>query len=186
MFSDYFSVSLFFVLLRETLEISIIVSVLLAFIDRLNMSDPAALRTMRYLVWTGTLSATLIVVAVGGTIIAIWYKVGKNVFESSELLYEGIFGLIAALFLTLTSFAFLKGQYLYDKMARKLTARLGTETLINGKTKEGLANLEKSALKGSASRSDRIRSFQIFFWVPFVTVVREGIETVLLIGGIYI
>jgi high-affinity iron transporter len=72
MFSDYFSIALFFVIFRETLEITIILSVLLAFIDRLSLPDASILKSMRRMVWLGTLSATVIVVAIGSALISIW------------------------------------------------------------------------------------------------------------------
>jgi high-affinity iron transporter len=102
MLTDYFSVPLFFVLLRETLEIGIILSVLLAFIDRLALKDKPLVQNMKTMVWSGTLIAVFIVLTIGGIIIFFWYTVGVNLFEGSELIYEATFGIIASIFLTIT------------------------------------------------------------------------------------
>lgn len=207
--NNYFSVALFFVVFRETLEVSIIASVLFAFIDRLPFPDTTIPQQLRKSVWMGTLLASLIVVAIGATLVTLWYRVGTNYFESSELLYEGVFGLIASVFITITSFAFLKGQYLYDRMTAKLEAkfhRTATSDVGNLESAESSATIktsgsddqiqEQGSSKSKLARSQEEEeatkevsenhkySGQIFFWVPFVTVIREGIETVLLIGGI--
>jgi high-affinity iron transporter len=102
MLTSYFSVPLFFVVLRETLEIGIIVSVLIAFIGRLSVKDMTMVQNMKRMVWTGTMSAVLIVVAIGASIIHFWYSIGENIFEGSEMIYEAVFGIIASLFLTIT------------------------------------------------------------------------------------
>jgi high-affinity iron transporter len=132
-----------------------------------------------------------------------------NAFESSELLYEGIFGLIASVFLTVTAFAFLKGQHLYDKMTTKLESKFEDQeqSAVSpltpvGQIEDGLTMIESDKDSGSEDKESvsgmnvmvdkkatksfpvyKMHSSQVFFWVPFITVVREGIETVMLIGG---
>lgn len=199
--NSFFSIGLFFVVFRETLEVSIIVSVLLAFIDRLSLPDGAIVKRLRRSVWLGTLFSTGIVACVGAAIITVWYKYGTNLFSSSELLYEGIFGMLASIFLTITSFAFLRGQQMYEKMNRKLASKFkahndtadafSSNGLSSNKVIDGPENTEQSlnndlVKSGDSTKAQdlQMNSPQVFFWVPFITVVREGIETILLIGGI--
>lgn len=68
--NSYFSVSMFFILLREGLEISIVISVLLSFIDRLALTNKAYRSKLIKNVWLGTLSAALIAIGAGAVIIA--------------------------------------------------------------------------------------------------------------------
>ena len=172
---NLFSATLFFVVLREALEVSIIVSVLLAFITRLQLTDLVLLKNLRKRVWLGTGIASALVIGVGVAFVVIWYKYGTNLFEASELLYEAIFGLIAAIFVTLTGFAFLNGRHLYQKMTQKLESKLTVENATSVNVL--LDAKEESPMKTSLN-------MQLFFWVPFLTVIREGMETVLMIGGV--
>ncbi|KAI8909804.1 iron permease FTR1/Fip1/EfeU [Gorgonomyces haynaldii] len=164
--STLFSAGLFFVVLRETLEVSIIVSVLLSFIDR-SKQTPEQMQRYKKALWMGTGLSCALVVAVGAALLAVFYTVGANYFESSEKLYEGIFGLIAALFVGGTGFAFLGSRHLFKKMERKLAER------IHARENPTITRTPSDQQQGS-----------IFFWVPFVTVMREGMETVLMIGGV--
>ncbi|KAJ3362718.1 high-affinity iron permease [Kappamyces sp. JEL0680] len=248
--NNYFSPALFFVMLRETLEVAIVISVLIAFVDRLSTSKYdallssrlSALGKMKRMIWLGTGAAFTIVLIAGGTIIGLWYAYGNNVFESSEVLYEAIFGLISCVFITITAIAFLKGQDLYDRLDKKLSKKFNAHTaelmrpaqytdstltiMSHGKSgKESsqkdlsVEPLPESASADSLSVSnvfvlspetpadskdvsgaglteqearsvdeeltrETAPSKMLFFWIPFVTVLREGLEAVLLIGGV--
>ncbi|KAJ3334541.1 high-affinity iron permease, partial [Kappamyces sp. JEL0680] len=237
-------------MLRETLEVGIVVSVLIAFVDRLSAnkydallsSRLSALGKMKRMVWLGTGAAFALVLIVGGTIIGLWYAYGSNVFASSEVLYEAIFGMISCVFISATAIAFLKGQDLYDKLDKKLSKKFSAHTAallrptlptsdstitILGQGKLGRdnqreASLEPSLLDSASAVSSSLSnvivltpsespelggspdslteqetrsvdealtretapSKMLFFWIPFVTVLREGMEIVLLIGGV--
>lgn len=187
-----FSFSLFFVVFRETLEVGIILSVLLAFIDKLPTLDPAARTKLKRMVWIGTLSSILIVFAIGACVIFVWYTYGTNVFESSELLFEGVFGLIASVFVFVTALAFLCGDQLHAKMSRKLHQQFNTNIQSNSTPHNSTADLIESSenyiLQSPKAQDSNgpspVSSSVAFFWVPFLTVIREGVETVLLIAGV--
>lgn len=209
---NYFSLSMFFVVLRETLEVAIITSVLLAFISRLNLQSSTLPSKLRMLVYAGTFSAVAIVATAGGILLNFWYKNGVNLFAGSEQIYEATFGIIAAVFLTITAFAFLKGQNLYKKITLKLERHFqidhikqqlitedsakdnenpeiniqSTNSQIERNTVELSTVSNIAILKQNSSTPGKLGNWagiQVFFWVPFLTVIREGIETILIIGG---
>ncbi|KAI8913190.1 iron permease FTR1/Fip1/EfeU [Gorgonomyces haynaldii] len=154
-----FSVPLFFVIFREALEVAIILSVLLSFLGRLEGNT----RTLSKMVWIGTGTAFVLCLAIGGALIGVWYTYGRNLFEENEMLIEGILMLIASVFIAATGLGFANGRELYDKIHRKLTDK------IDGQ-------LEKD-LDSKANKT-------LFFLIPFVTVLREGLESVLLFAGV--
>jgi high-affinity iron transporter len=216
-----FSVQLFFVVFREALEVAIIISVMLGFIGRIEVADS---RKFRKKLWLGTLLGCLIILVVGATIITIWYRFGKNVFESVELLYEGSFGILASVIITITAFAFLKGQNAYERLTQKLEVKLALTDNDSGSLSEippeRLASASRPALdephnaeqlasslissldqydsSSSISSHDsssqevlleksdakKIMSANYFFYIPLFTLLREGVEMIVLIAGV--
>jgi high-affinity iron transporter len=181
---------MFFVLFRETLEAAIIVSVLLSFIERMSfpgVNEEKFLNLqhqLRKMVWIGTgigLGSTFVC---GGTVIAIWYLYGQNIWEGAELLWEAIFGTVAVLAITFTAFAMLRSHELSEKLSKKLAARmeeqrLSQDTIGDGESADLLIEGEQVAKVGSGI------SF-VFLWIPFLTVIREGMEAMVFLGGVAI
>lgn len=74
-FENYFSVQVFFIIFRETIETAIIISVLLAFLnqglgDNVSQKDLQVYRRLVTQVWLGGIFGLLICLAVGGAFIA--------------------------------------------------------------------------------------------------------------------
>lgn len=176
---------MFFICFRETLECSIIVSVLLAFLKQTLGPDHdaqirkklvrqvligslrCALFSMNLLtvsqIWWGIGLGVFVCLVVAAGIIGTFYTVGRNAFESAEYIYEGVFSLVAAIIITLMGAALLRVSKLQDKWKVKIAKVLEQKDSIGfgkGKMKQWC---EKYAM----------------FLLPFVTVLREGIEAVL-------
>jgi high-affinity iron transporter len=130
------------VVLREGFEASLVVAVVLAFLDRSNRRDGFVA------VWIGIALALLVSAAVGVTLFA----VGAELEGTSEYLFEGITTIVAASLLVWMIF-----------WMRRQSRSIRTD--IEGKTRTALA--EGSAIGLGA--------------VAFVGVVREGVETSLLL-----
>jgi high-affinity iron transporter len=130
------------VVLREGFEASLVVAVVLAFLDRSNRRDGFVA------VWIGIALALLVSAAVGVTLFA----VGAELEGTSEYLFEGITTIVAAALLVWMIF-----------WMRRQSRSIRTD--IEGKTRAALA--EGSAIGLGA--------------VAFVGVVREGVETSLLL-----
>lgn len=101
--------------------------------------------------------------------IGAFYGLNKDVFSGTEDIWEGVFGIIASVIITLMGAALLRVSKLQDKwrikLARALEAKDGSSRPGNGKFKRWA---EKYAM----------------FLLPFITVLREGLEAVVFIGGV--
>jgi len=130
------------VVLREGFEASLVVAVVLAFLDRSNRRDGFAA------VWIGIAAALGVSAVVGISLFA----VGAELEGTSEYLFEGITTIVAAALLVWMIFWM-------RRQARSI------RTDLEGKTRAALA--EGSAIGLAA--------------VAFVGVLREGVETSLLL-----
>ncbi|KAG0381016.1 high-affinity iron permease [Mortierella sp. AD032] len=159
-----FSAPIFFIMFRETTEAAIIVSVLLTFVKQVIVDDPALLRRLKWHIWIGVLVGLAISLIIGGTFIALWKSLAKNVFMTSEELWEGTFALIACIMITIMSLAMLKSQEVQEKWRGKLG-----QAMRDADEKRSLSNITgKYAL----------------LLLPMITVLREGLEAMIFIGGV--
>ncbi|OCK75596.1 iron permease FTR1 [Lepidopterella palustris CBS 459.81] len=166
-----FAVPVFFICFRECLETSIIVSVLLAFLKQTlgPERDAAVYKKLVKQVWWGVILGLLICVIIGGGMIGAFYGVGKNTFNGTEDIWEGIFGIIAASIISLMGAALLRVSKLQDKWRVKLAKSLETSDQARGNAR---GRFKKWAEKYA------------MFLLPFITVLREGLEAVIFIGGV--
>lgn len=147
------------------METSIIVSVLLAFLKQTIGPEHNAVVYKRLVrqVWLGVAIGVFICVAVGAGIIGVFYTAGRNKFEAAENVWEGVFGILASVIITLMGAALLRVSKLQDKWRIKISKVMehrDSKLSANGKFKRWS---EKYAM----------------FILPFITVLREGIEAVL-------
>ncbi|KAK5007787.1 hypothetical protein LTR28_004829 [Elasticomyces elasticus] len=162
---NVFAVPVFFICFRECLETSIIVSVLLSFLKQTLGPE----RDRATYVWWGVGSGVAICCIVGGGMIGAFYGFGQNHFAGTEDIWEGVFGLIAAIIISAMGAALLRVSKLQDKWRVKLAQAL--EAKDNKQTSTG-TRFKKWAEKYA------------MFLLPFVTVLREGLEAVAFIGGV--
>jgi hypothetical protein len=91
------------------------------------------------------------------------YTAGRNSFEAAENIWEGVFGIVASIIITLMGAALLRVSKLQDKWRVKISKVLESKD-------------SKLPVKG---RVKRWMEKYAMFILPFVTVLREGIEAVL-------
>ncbi|GAB7341809.1 hypothetical protein MBLNU457_g0136t1 [Dothideomycetes sp. NU457] len=170
---NVFAVPVFFICFRECLETSIIVSVLLSFLKQTLDGPESDAKTYKRLVrqvWWGVGLGLAICIVIGGGLIGAFYGLGKDIFSKTEDIWEGAFGLLASIIITVMGAALLRVSKLQDKWRVKLAKALE----------------DKDATK-LGSRSTRIKRFSekyAMFFLPFITVLREGLEAVVFIGGV--
>ncbi|KZL68987.1 high-affinity iron transporter [Colletotrichum tofieldiae] len=168
---DVFSVPVFLVVFRESLETVIIVSVLLAFLKQTldgPNRDLAVYKSLRKQVWLGTGIGFLICLVAAGAVIGVFYKLGRNSWESHELYYEGAFSLVAAIIITIMGAALLRIGKMQEKWRVKLAKAMETP-IKTGANRGWLKHFaEKYAM----------------FILPFITVLREGIEAIVFVAGV--
>ncbi|KAJ3950699.1 high-affinity iron permease [Colletotrichum fioriniae] len=110
----------------------------------------------------------LICLVAAAVVIAVFYKVGRNSWEAHELYYEGAFSLLAAVIITIMGAALLR----IGKMQEKWRVKL--------------AKAMESPVKTGASRGwfKRFAEKYAMFILPFITVLREGIEAIVFVAGV--
>ncbi|KAI1339922.1 iron permease-like protein [Xylariaceae sp. FL0016] len=172
MTADVFSVPVFLVVFRETLETVIIVSVLLAFLKQTldgPNRDVKVYKTLVRQVWLGVGLGFFLCLVVAGGLIGAFYTLGKNSWEANEYNYEGAFALVASVIISVVGVALLR----VGKMQEKWRVKLARVLEAPLKTGGGRAGLFK-----------RFAEKYAMFVLPFVTVLREGIEAIVFVAGV--
>jgi high-affinity iron transporter len=164
--------AVFFICFRECLETVIIVSVLLAFLKQ-SMGpehDRHLYKKLVKQVWIGVAAGLVICIIIGAGMIGAFYGIGTDSFSVTEDLWEGIFGLIATIIITFVGAALLRVSKLQDKWRLKLAIAL-----------------ERQDLRHKSAAGNRFKLWcekYAMFLLPFITVLREGLEAVVFIGGV--
>ncbi|KAM0427012.1 hypothetical protein ACHAPT_007910 [Fusarium lateritium] len=167
---DVFAVPVFLVVFRETLETVIIVSVLLAFLKQTldgPNGDIKVYKQLRRQVWLGTGIGFFICMIVAAALIGVFYTVGSNSWEKNEYYYEGAFSLFASIIISVMGAALLR----VGKMQAKWRVKLAKA-------------LESPLKAGSKGWFKKSAEKYAMFVLPFITVLREGIEAVVFVAGV--
>jgi len=201
---NVFSVPIFFIVFRETLEAAIIISVLLGIVEQiantrvvrdslpvtesekekhnpesgvsetppsLPSNDDASsddgsqkklLRKLRIQILIGSSIGLVLSLAIGAAFVAVWFTRASDLWKKSEALWEGIFALIASILIFVVGITMLK----MDKAKAKWKVKL--QEAFDGKAIDGRTKAGKWAL----------------LVLPLVTVLREGMEAVVFVGGV--
>ncbi|KAF9111322.1 hypothetical protein BGX27_005110 [Mortierella sp. AM989] len=155
---DYFSIPIFFIIFRETTEAAIIVSVLLTFLSQVLTEDLTIRKRLARQVWAGTFLGLLASLAIGaGNLYA------TNLWAVSEGIWVGCFSFVAVLMITVIGIAMLRTNQMQEKWKVKLAKAMDSENA------QGLGN--------------QSRKYALFI-LPLITVLREGLEAVVFIGGV--
>lgn len=173
MLQDYFSVQVFFIIFRETLETAIIVSVLMAFLhqgldDNKILAERTVYRRLVAQIWIGAALGLLVCLIVGGVFIFSFYYLGKNLWNSTEKLWEAIFSIVASVMITIMGLAMLRLNSMREKWRFKI-AKIIVRTAEDTNHKAGLKSFSRRYAMAL---------------LPFVTTLREGLEAVIFLGGI--
>ncbi|KAG1808206.1 iron permease FTR1 [Suillus subaureus] len=194
---NLFSVSIFFIVFRESLEAVIIVSVLLGLVEQIVHGDteqfsapqiteqyqPAnnngeittpgeeesdatikrrLIRKLRMQVFAGAGIGLLVSFALGAAFIAVWFTKASDLWLKAENLWEGIFELIASLMIFVMGITMLKLDRAKAKWRVKLQRAFSEQHVDSG-----------------------VRTGKwVLFILPMITVLREGIEAVVFVGGV--
>ncbi|KAJ2514777.1 high-affinity iron permease [Coemansia sp. RSA 1939] len=170
MANNVFNVAIFFILFRETIEAAVIVSVLLSFCKQMFAHDAQTYKRARKQIWIGSLVGFSVCLAIGVIFIAIFYTLANDLWAKAENLWEGIFCLIATVMITVMGIGMLRAGRMQDKWRDKLAAAME----------------ERSERRGWRKWFD-FKIFgkkYLFFHLPFLTVLREGLEAVVFVGGV--
>ena len=111
----------------------------------------------------------LICLIIGGGLIGSFYGYGKNKWESSEKIWEGVFAILASVVISIMGVAILRVSKLQAKWHVKLTRAMEAQE-------------DKSKVHGGRVKRWLVK--YAMFYLPFITVLREGLEAVVFIGGV--
>ncbi|KAF9303498.1 high-affinity iron permease [Mortierella antarctica] len=161
--TDYFSIPIFFIIFRETTEAAVIVSVLLAFLHQVLLDDPQLKKRLARQIWGGTIFGLVISLAIGAAFIVVWNKYANNLWANAEGIWVGCFSLLAVVMITVMGLAMLRTTQIQEKWKTKLAKAMDSEN------ERGLGNSS--------------RRYALFI-LPFITVLREGLEAIVFIGGV--
>ncbi|KAL6720514.1 high-affinity iron permease [Lecanora helva] len=170
---NVFAVPIFFILFRETLETSIIVSVLLSWLKQTlgGPDDRLTYKKLRRQIWLGTAAGLFICLCIGAGFIGAFYTLGRDHWASTEDVWEGAFALFASIVITIMGAALLRVSKLQDKWRLKLAKAL-----------EAKDSASKAGPLGP--RFKLLCEKYAMFILPFITVLREGLEAVIFVGGV--
>ena len=103
--------------------------------------------------------------------IGAFYGIGKDIWSGTENIWEGVFALVATVVISLMGGALLRVSKLQDKWRVKLAKAM--EARDSAKTS-----------RRSAGWLGRWCEKYAMFLLPFITVLREGLEAIVFIGGV--
>lgn len=121
-------------------------------------------------VWVGVAVGVVLCLIIGAGFIGAFYGFGKDRFAGTEDIWEGVFGLVATIIISLVGAALLRVSKLQDKWRVKLARALETQDM-----------------KAKAVTTSKFKLWcqkYAMFILPFITVLREGLEAVVFIGGV--
>lgn len=110
-----------------------------------------------------------ICLCVGAGMIGAFYALGQDHFANTEDIWEGVFSLLASVIISIMGAALLRVSKLQEKWRVKLAQSLEARD----QTKLTRMN-----------RFKRWSEKHAMFILPFITVLREGLEAVVFIGGV--
>lgn len=121
-------------------------------------------------IWLGTGLGLAICLVVGAALIGTFYGLKSDKWSVTENIWEGTFALVASIIITLMGAALLRVSKLQDKWTVKI-----------GKSLKAKDNIDRLTEGG---RFKRWCEKYAMFVLPFITVLREGLEAIIFIGGV--
>lgn len=214
-FSEYFSIQIFFIILRETLETAIIISILLSFINQRSESEGSdvlvehryfdsqhakeqelKLKPLRLQIWLGAISGFLFCIVIGVVFIGFFYLVGKDYWSYTERIWEGVFSLLSSIIITIVGVGLLRinkilkvkwwvklGEAYHNDGGLRGTKDLDIYDAGMGRDSVDRASQPQGDREGRHSKVSFSKKYFLAI-LPFVTTLREGLEAVVLVGGI--
>jgi len=178
--TDWFSIPVFFVLLRETIEVMVILACLFSALDKLNM------QCQNKWITYGAFLGVVVDVIIGVALIITFVTLKDNAFDPNspnEIIFEGTLMLFASGVVTV--FALGLTKFICGLQA-KLEAKMSKFTLS---IEQSVANKE---LDNKLPNSPEIATGEILVdpglkwnlgFMAFVAVVREGLECVVFLAA---
>ena len=142
---DYFSIVAFFIFLRETLEASVIIAVLLQVMNR-------TLPHLKRQVWWGAGAGIGISVIFGGIFAGVYYAAKTLLFQgTAKAIFQGVISYVAVILISYLAFAMLRFANVEEKYAKKLHAAAKKLTASADAAKAAAAAADAKAAASTAT-----------------------------------
>lgn len=204
MAKDVFSIPIFFIVFREALEAVIVIAVLLSLVESIvarrtpsttapstvdekaepkvdgeqsssdeksdeideetGLDRQSLVRKLRLQIFLGAGAGLLISLIIGAAFIAVWFTQVRDLFGANEEVWEGVFNLVASILIFVMGLTMLRMDTARERWRIKLERAFAVKT--------AKADKEGKSVKW------------LLFTLPFITVLREGLEAVVFIGGV--
>ncbi|SCV74126.1 BQ2448_6558 [Microbotryum intermedium] len=182
---NVFSVPIFFIVFREVIEAAIIISVLLGLVESLvdkpvNEGDSLdqdeavkkrLVRRMRIQIWAGAAVGMFIALCIGAAFIAVFFTTLNDLWAKYEEIWEGTFSLVACIIIFIMGITMLRIDRSKLKWKRKLAHAFDQKVVAD------------SEVDVKDKREARSGKWSLFL-LPLITVLREGLECVVFVGGV--
>ncbi|WVR05101.1 hypothetical protein IAU60_002113 [Kwoniella sp. DSM 27419] len=129
-------------------------------------------RKMRWQIWSGALLGGSVAMALGAVFLYVFYTYTHDLWQDAENLWEGGFCALASVLILVMGLAFLRLPHAQTKWRLKLLSAYHSQA----------SDVESQ--KGGLRRKRANKATAILFGLPFITVLREGLEGVVFLGGI--
>ncbi|KAA1088708.1 high-affinity iron permease [Puccinia graminis f. sp. tritici] len=150
------------------------------------------IKRMRVQVFSGTFVGLFLSLCIGAGFLAVYYTKFTDIYGNAEELWEGIFSLIASGMIFVMGITMMRMERSKIKWRLKLSKAFEQENIIDvdgkapklhSKFRTLLSMLRVGGSRGTNS-ADSTSSRYILFFLPALTVLREGLEAVVFIGGV--
>ncbi|KAH8110264.1 iron permease FTR1 [Phellopilus nigrolimitatus] len=130
--------------------------------DAAAVAAKRLIRKLRIQIFAGAFLGFFLALAIGAAFIAVWFTQAADLWASTEELWEGIFSLVAAAIILAMGLTMLK----LDRARAKWRVKL-----------------QRAFDRARGDRGGRTGRW-VLFGLPLITVLREGMEAVVFVGGV--
>ncbi|OCF35422.1 iron ion transporter [Kwoniella heveanensis CBS 569] len=150
-------------------------------IRELRDEKDQVIRKMRLQIWSGAVLGGSVAMAIGAIFLYVFYTYTHDLWQDAENLWEGGFCALASVLILVMGLAFLRLPHAQTKWRLKLLSAYHSQS---SNDPENPHHAHSHAHDASLKHRRANKATAILFGLPFITVLREGLEGVVFLGGI--
>lgn len=196
LFDKYFSIQIFFIILRETIETGIIISVLLSFIKQQikfkegvndeqreegERKNEEIKTKMKRQVFVGAGLGLSVCLVLGSIFIAAFNILGKDYWSYTERIWEGAFSILSSAIITVVGIGLLRVN---KNLKQKWWMKLRGAYQSNAEEALPIDGEEGQEQVANKCKTKSLKKKYFLTILPLVTTLREGLEAIVFVGGI--